>query len=219
MSMSVWQSLTWMATRSSTSWEARTTVPEFGGLKFDEELVDPRYSFSRAAAGLLLKDGARPQIVFVIGDGAWPIISYERVKRSWIARKLADHQFGHNLQVADFDGDGYIFCAEQRLNGANPELKAYIPYHDGKGNFKKTVVAEGIDFHESKVVDLDDDGRPDIVSKPYNYGTPRVDIFINLGRRETHNDQTQRSDCRTRGGRIQFAAVGNGECRQDRCWS
>jgi hypothetical protein len=158
-----------------------------GGLKFEEELVDPRYSFSRAAAGKLVKDSERPQIVFVVGDGAGPLIWYEWVKGTWMAHKLADIQFGHNLQIADFDGDGNldIFCAEQRLDGANPESKAYIFYGDGKGNFSKTVVAEGIDFHESKVVDLDGDGRPDIVSKPYNYGTPRVDIFMNQGPKGT----------------------------------
>jgi hypothetical protein len=154
-----------------------------GGLKFEENLVEPRYPFSRAAAGKLIKDSDRPQIVFVIGDGDGPLIWYEWVKGTWIAHKLADIRFGHNLQIADFDGDGNldIFCAEQRLNGANPESKAYIFYGDGKGNFKKTFFAEGLDFHEAKVVDLDGDGRPDIVSKPYNYGSPRIDIFMNLG--------------------------------------
>jgi FG-GAP-like repeat len=154
-----------------------------GDFKFQEEMVDPKYSFSRAAAGRLLKNSARPQIVLVIGDGAGPLIWYEWVKGTWISHKLADIQFGHSLQLADFDGDGNldIFCAEQRLDGANPESKAYIFYGDGQGNFKKTVVVEGLDFHESKVVDLDGDGRPDIVSKPYNYQTPRVDIFMNQG--------------------------------------
>ena len=70
---------------------------------------------------------------------------------------------------------------EQRLDGANPESKAWIFYGDGKGNFKPTWFAQGLDFHEAKVVDLDGDGRPDIVSKPYNFGSPRVDIFMNQG--------------------------------------
>lgn len=154
-----------------------------GGLRFEEELVDPRYSFSRAAAGKLIKNSERPQIVFVIGDGEGPLIMYEWVKGTWTAHKLADIHYGHNLQIADFDGDGNldIFCAEQRLDGANPQSKAYIFYGDGKGDFKQSVVAEGLDFHEAKVVDLNGDGRPDIVSKPYNYGSPGVDIFINQG--------------------------------------
>jgi hypothetical protein len=154
-----------------------------GGLHFEENPVDPRYPFSRAAAGKLLHDSERPQIVFVVGDGDGPLIWYEWVKGTWIAHKLADIHFGHSLQIADFNGDGNldIFCAEQRLDGGNPQSKAYIFYGDGKGNFKKTIIAEGLDFHEAKVVDLNGDGRPDIVSKPYNYGSPRIDIFMNRG--------------------------------------
>ena len=36
-------------------------------------------------------------------------------------------------------------------------------------------------FHEARVADLNGDGRPDILSKPYNWETPRVDIWLNLG--------------------------------------
>jgi hypothetical protein len=154
-----------------------------GGLKFEENPVDPRYPFSRAAAGWLIKDSPWPQILFVVGDGDGPLMLYEYVHGTWIPRKLADIHFGHSLQIADFNGDGNldILCAEQRLDGANPESKAYIFYGDGKGNFKQTVFAEGLDFHETKVADLNSDGRPDIVAKPYNYGSPRVDIFMNEG--------------------------------------
>lgn len=154
-----------------------------GDLKFEENVVDARYPFSRAAAGKLIKNSERPQIVFVVGDGDGPLMWYEWVKGTWMAHKLADIHFGHSLQIADFDGDGNldIFCAEQRLDGGNPQSKAYIFYGDGKGNFKKTSIAEGLDFHEAKAVDLDGDGYLDIVSKPYNYGSPRIDIFMNPG--------------------------------------
>jgi hypothetical protein len=154
-----------------------------GGLKFEENLIDPRYSFSRAAAGRLVKGSERPQVVFVVGDGDGPLIWYEWVKGTWRAHKIADIHFGHSLQIADFDGDGNldIFCAEQRLDGANPQSKGYIFFGDGKGNFIPTVIAEGLDWHESKVADLDGDGRLDIITKPYNFGSPRIDIFMNLG--------------------------------------
>ena len=119
----------------------------------------------------------------MVGDGDGPLMMYEWVKGTWVSRKLADIHFGHSLQIADFDGDGNldIFCAEQRLDGANPQSKAYIFYGDGKGNFTRNVVVEGLDFHESKVADLNGDGRLDIISKPYNYQSPRIDIFLNLG--------------------------------------
>jgi hypothetical protein len=154
-----------------------------GELRFEEELIDPRYPFSRAAAGRLIKDSPRPQVVFVVGDGDGPLNMYEWVQGTWVAHKIADIHYGHSLQIADFDGDGNhdIFVGEQRLDGGNPDSKGYIFYGDGKGNFKRTWFAEGLDFHEAKVADLDGDGRPDIVSKPYNFGSPRVDIFMNLG--------------------------------------
>jgi hypothetical protein len=53
--------------------------------------------------------------------------------------------------------------------------------HRGRGHFTPTWFAQGLDFHEAKAVDLDGDGRPDIVSKPYNYGSPRIDVFMNQG--------------------------------------
>ncbi len=33
-------------------------------------------------------------------------------------------------------------------------------------------------FHEAQVADLNGDGRLDILSKPYNWETPRVDLWL-----------------------------------------
>jgi hypothetical protein len=49
-----------------------------------------------------------------------------------------------------------------------------------RGEFKKTVFSTGIDFHEARVADLNGDGRPDILDKPYNWETPRVDVWLQL---------------------------------------
>jgi len=161
----------------------RNLTEKPGEYRFEENVIDARYQFSRAAAGRLIKNSPRPQVVFVVGDGDGPLMWYEWVKGTWMPHKIADIHFGHSLQIADFDGDGNldIFCAEQRLDGANAAAKAYIFFGDGKGNFTPSVVAEGLDFHEAKAADLNGDGRIDIVAKPYNFGSPRVDIFLNEG--------------------------------------
>jgi hypothetical protein len=84
----------------------------------------------------------------------------------------------------DFNHDGNLdlFCAEQRLNGANPDSKIYFFFGDGKGGFRPSVVATGYDSHESRVADLDGNGTLDLLIKPYNYQTPGFNILLNTGR-------------------------------------
>jgi hypothetical protein len=67
------------------------------------------------------------------------------------------------------------------LDGANPDSTIYLFFGDGKGNFRSEVVATGYDSHESKVADLDGNGTLDLLIKPYNYDTPRLDILLNMG--------------------------------------
>jgi hypothetical protein len=150
---------------------------------FESNTIDAGYAFSRAALGHLLKEGKQEQIVLVIGDGVGPLMWYQLAKGTWVSHKIADVRFGHTLQLLDFNRDGNldIFCAEQRLDGANPDSKIYIFLGDGKGNFKPVVVATGYDSHESKAADLDGNGTFDLLIKPYNYDTPRLDIFLNMG--------------------------------------
>ncbi len=154
-----------------------------GGDRFQPNLIDASYSFSRAAAGQL-KKGGRPEVVLAIGDGLGPLNWYERVKGTWVAHKLLDIHNGHSLDLVDFDGDGNldIFLAEMRLNGGNPDAKIYILLGDGEGNFRTTIVERGFGNHESKIADLDGNGTLDILGKPYNWETPRLDIWLNQGR-------------------------------------
>ena len=156
-----------------------------GGMRFQENIIDASYAFSRAAAGQL-KKGGRPEVVLVVGDGKGPLNWYEWVKGAWVPHKLDDVDSGHSLAIGDFDGDGNldIFCAEMRLHGRDPESKIYIFYGDGQGNFEKTVVATGFGLHESKIADLDGDGTYDILGKPYDWEMPRLDIWLSSGARK-----------------------------------
>ncbi len=156
------------------------------GNEFQENLIDPSYPFSRAAAGILKKGAVRPQVIFVVGDGRGPMVWYEWVKGTWHPHKIMDVDSAHSLQLLDFDGDGNldIFCAEMRLNGRDPEARLFILFGSGNGNFERQIVAQGIGLHESRMADLDGNGTLDILGKPYDFDTPRLDIWLNMGSRK-----------------------------------
>jgi hypothetical protein len=151
----------------------------------------------RIAAGRF-QPGGPLQIVIAPGDGVGPLRWYEckgapTDPRAWVGHPLVDRPLvhGHTLQVSDIDGDGHldILAAEmaQWNEGAaqadNRDATAWIFLGDGKGGFRTTVLARGIDFHEAQVADLDGDGDLDVLAKPYTWRTPRVDVWLNQGPR------------------------------------
>ncbi len=154
---------------------------EKGG-EFLVNIIDANYAFTRTAAGDLIR-GGRPEVVLVVGDGTGPLMLYEWVKGAWRPKTLIENiDNGHSLEILDFNGDGNldVFCAEMRLNGGNPKARSYILLGDGRGGFEVTVATEGYGMHEAKLADLDGNGTLDILAKPYNWDTPRLDIWLNL---------------------------------------
>ena len=133
--------------------------------------------------GRLLKDSARPQIVLVVGDGRGPMMWYLWVKGTWVPHAVMDVDSGHSLQLVDFDGDGNldIFSAEMRLGGRDPDARLQVLLGDGQGRFEPMVIARGIGLHESKMADLDGNGTLDVLGKPYDFDTPRLDVWLNMG--------------------------------------
>ncbi len=149
----------------------------------------------RIAADRLIKGSKFAQVVIASGDGIGPLKWYEckgdpQKTSDWIGHDLLgrDMIHGHSLQIADIDGDGNldIFTAEmakwteKRRDPDNPNAEAFIFFGDGKGNFRKTVFAKGIGFHEARVADLNGDGLMDILDKPYNWEVPRVDVWLQV---------------------------------------
>jgi hypothetical protein len=149
----------------------------------------------RVAAGKF-KPGKTLQIVVSPGDGSGPVRWYEckgnpEDSLAWVGHDLAGRMLihGHSLQIADINGDGNldIFVAEMmkwsesKTISDNPDAEAFIFYGDGQGNFNKTIFKKGFGFHEARVADLDGDGDMDILSKPYNWETPRIDIWLQNG--------------------------------------
>jgi hypothetical protein len=161
-----------------------------GGSKFATYVIDESQTSGRAEVGDLVK-GGRPEVVMVIGDGIGRLKWYECTgdptrAAAWRSHDLlgVDVKQGHSLQIADINSDGHpdIFCAEMtQTAGAAPraDSKAWIFYGDSRGNFTKSEIASGIDFHEAKVADADGDGRLDIISKPFVWQTPRIDVWLN----------------------------------------
>ena len=158
-----------------------------GNDKFSFNTIDGAYTFSRSAAGQLIK-GGRPEVVLVVGDGWAPLNMYEYKKvdftNTWVKKTIIPEvSNGHSLALIDFDGDGNldIWVAEMTLSG-NERAKNLILLGDGQGNFPRTItVSEGFDLHESEITDLDGDGDYDILGKPYNGDAPRLDIWLQNG--------------------------------------
>ncbi len=147
-----------------------------------ENIIDASYTFSRVVVGQFI-GGGRPEVIMLAGDGHAPMYLYEYTgkgtwNRTMLIEKVVD---GHTIDVLDFNKDGHldIFSGEMGLNGGNPDAKIRILLGDGNGNFLHHVVATGFGTHESRIADLDGDGDYDILSKPYNWDAPRLDIFIN----------------------------------------
>ena len=151
---------------------------------FTAHVIDAAQGFGRAAAGQLLP-GGWAEVVFVSGDRTGPLEWYRWDGESWVGADLlgfeVDH--GHSLQIADVDADGNldIFVAEMRLHDRNPDARAWIFYGDGAGNFMSSVISQGYGNHESRLGDLDGDGDLDILGKPYDWETPRIDILLQQG--------------------------------------
>jgi hypothetical protein len=143
-------------------------------------------------AGGKFKPGRTAQIVVAPGDLNGPIRFYEcggnpENPADWNSRDLLDREMihGHTLAIADVNSDGNldIFSGEmakwERGDAVqNPKATAWIWYGDGQGGFQRTVVQEGFGFHEARLADLDGDGRIDVLSKPYTWNAPRIDVWL-----------------------------------------
>jgi hypothetical protein len=143
------------------------------------EAVAEGYEKSRVAVADLDGDG-RPEIILSEGDKTPGRLAWLSPP-SWSPHPLREDLFHpRSLAVADFNGDGRpdVFVGEMGLGrNASPRLIVYV--NEGRGRFREQIVSTGVPTHEAKVADLNGDGRPDIVGKPYE-PERHVDVWFNV---------------------------------------
>ncbi|MDQ8198908.1 carbohydrate binding domain-containing protein [Pelagicoccus enzymogenes] len=169
---------------------AQSWIEHVSGNNYRKNTIDSSYpgASTRIVSGQFVP-GGRPEVLIGAGDANGPLNFYQFIGQQWVKTELMEEiVHGHTLQVGDIDGDGNLdfFTAEMGDPGHGVNATAWIAWGDGAGGFEFEVLSKGIANHESKLADVDGDGDWDIISKPFNHGAPRYDIFINEGPKFVH---------------------------------
>ncbi|MFC6721141.1 FG-GAP repeat domain-containing protein [Natrialbaceae archaeon GCM10025896] len=124
---------------------------------------------------IIFSEGDKPEL----GDGPARVGWFDPPE--WDAHILRDDLFNaHSLQTADFDGNGRpdIYVGEMGLGKRDDEARHFIFRNQGDGEFDETIIDRGTPTHEARAVDMNDDGKVDIVGKSYEPNA-HVDIWYN----------------------------------------
>jgi hypothetical protein len=151
--------------------------------KWERDVVAEGWEWTRLAAAdvdddgdleLVIAEGDRPYN----GDAMGRVAVFDFDGEVWTPTVLHDRLSNpHSLQIADFDGDGRldVYVAEMGLQSDSPRQFVFRNLGDG---FEGRVVGVGVPTHEARAIDIDGDGRVDIVGKSY-HPSEHVDVWYN----------------------------------------
>jgi hypothetical protein len=158
------------------------------GRQWERDPVATGWDDNRVAVADLDGDG---ELEIVYSEGDSPALSsrpgrlawFDREGDEWVGTFLHEELVNpHSLQVGDFTGTGApdIYVAEMGISD-NDEPTHYLFTNDGRCAFEEHVVARGVATHEAKAVDVNGDGRLDVVGKAYgpDLDDVHVDVWYN----------------------------------------
>jgi len=143
---------------------------------WDREVVAEGWEWTRIVAADVDGDGDEE---LVVTEGDLPYQGDRRARLGvfdppeWDLTVLHDDLSNpHSLQLADLNDDGNldVFVAEMGLEEGH-EPRQFVFWNEGDGTFDAEVISSGVPTHEAKLVDLDGDGRLDVVGKGYAHRT------------------------------------------------
>jgi len=114
------------------------------------------------------------------GGLIWYEAPADRRNGQWIKHTIdSTFQDGHNVRIADMNGDGTLDLVEAEQE-QSPQRRVSVFYNDGHGNFTQQVLSNS-SGHNPVVTDVGGDGDLDIFSSPHGfYGVPNpLEIYVN----------------------------------------
>jgi hypothetical protein len=148
------------------------------------------YPHTKVAIGDLNGDG-RPDIILAPAElkgGTHRIAWYEAPTRTtagnWKQHVIEEpvETVVHALDVADFDGDGQLDLAAARMHQGKSPQEVVVYLNTGGGLHWKRQVIATTGSHDIVAVDVDGDGRPDLLGA--NHGGPYQPVELWLNCRE-----------------------------------
>lgn len=173
---------------------AGTSIYHRNGDSWSRDQFAEGWDDVRVAVGDLDADGANE---IVISEGDSPSYGTHMGRVAWFdppdweCHLVDDDLFcPHSLQLADFTGDDRldIFVGEMGP-GENDSPTHSVYVNRGDGTFEQNVIARGVPTHEARAVDMNGNGRTDIVGKSYG-PTHHVDLWHNMSSEQENEGDT-----------------------------